>query len=184
VTELNLLDGITSVEDEDDMASDSDTSLATQQSIKAYADLMLKTDGTAGRVIRSSSLLIQDGTNANTIKITMSNSWNGDSVSAVDNIPNDGTQTGGYRLYSSPAAQPYLEVDSTILTGNCVGVIHTSVWKNTTGTSLLVHGVDATSPPADYKIYFSQQPNGSNIDIETLVDTGDIYIEVTYITDA
>ena len=37
-TELNLLDGITSVLDEDDMSSDSDTSLATQQSIKAYVD--------------------------------------------------------------------------------------------------------------------------------------------------
>jgi len=37
-TELNLLDGITAVNDEDDMTSDSDTSLATQQSIKAYVD--------------------------------------------------------------------------------------------------------------------------------------------------
>jgi len=37
-TELNLLDGITAIADEDDMTSDSDTSLATQQSIKAYVD--------------------------------------------------------------------------------------------------------------------------------------------------
>jgi len=37
-TELNLLDGITAINDEDDMTSDSDTSLATQQSIKAYVD--------------------------------------------------------------------------------------------------------------------------------------------------
>ncbi len=37
-TELNLLDGITAVKDEDNMASDSATSLATQQSIKAYVD--------------------------------------------------------------------------------------------------------------------------------------------------
>ena len=37
-TELNLLDGITAVKDEDNMASDSNTSLATQQSIKAYVD--------------------------------------------------------------------------------------------------------------------------------------------------
>ena len=36
--ELNLLDGITHVRDEDDMSSDSATSLATQQSIKAYVD--------------------------------------------------------------------------------------------------------------------------------------------------
>ena len=37
-TELNLLDGITAIADEDNMASDSATSLATQQSIKAYVD--------------------------------------------------------------------------------------------------------------------------------------------------
>jgi len=37
-TEINLLDGITAINDEDDMTSDSDTSLATQQSIKAYVD--------------------------------------------------------------------------------------------------------------------------------------------------
>jgi len=36
--ELNLLDGIAAINDEDDMASDSATALATQQSIKAYVD--------------------------------------------------------------------------------------------------------------------------------------------------
>jgi len=37
-TELNLLDGITAIKDEDTMSSNSATSLATQQSIKAYVD--------------------------------------------------------------------------------------------------------------------------------------------------
>jgi len=37
-TEINLLDGITGILDEDDMASNSATALATQQSIKAYVD--------------------------------------------------------------------------------------------------------------------------------------------------
>ena len=37
-TELNLLDGITAIKDEDNMSSNSNTSLATQQSIKAYVD--------------------------------------------------------------------------------------------------------------------------------------------------
>ena len=39
-TELNLLDGITAIADEDDMSSNSATSLATQQSIKAYVCLL------------------------------------------------------------------------------------------------------------------------------------------------
>ena len=37
-TELNLLDGITGIADEDNMSSNSNTKLATQQSIKAYVD--------------------------------------------------------------------------------------------------------------------------------------------------
>jgi len=47
-TELNLLDGITGILDEDDMSSDSATSLATQQSIKAYVDTA--TDNVNGRI--------------------------------------------------------------------------------------------------------------------------------------
>ena len=42
-TELNLMDGITGIADEDDMASDSATQLPTQQSVKAYSDSRLTT---------------------------------------------------------------------------------------------------------------------------------------------
>ena len=45
-TELNLLDGITAIKDEDSMTSDSATSLATQQSIKAYVDAQVDTADT------------------------------------------------------------------------------------------------------------------------------------------
>jgi len=45
-TELNLLDGITAIKDEDDMTSNSATSLATQQSIKAYVDAQVDTADT------------------------------------------------------------------------------------------------------------------------------------------
>ena len=37
-TELNLMSGITAIKDEDDLSSDSATSLVTQQSVKAYVD--------------------------------------------------------------------------------------------------------------------------------------------------
>ena len=43
--ELNILDGVTSFLDEDDMASDSSTSLASQQSIKAYVQGQVGTGG-------------------------------------------------------------------------------------------------------------------------------------------
>lgn len=45
-TEINLLDGLTAIKDEDDMLSNSATSLATQQSIKAYVDAQVDTADT------------------------------------------------------------------------------------------------------------------------------------------
>lgn len=44
--EINLLDGLTAIKDEDDMLSNSATSLATQQSIKAYVDAQVDTADT------------------------------------------------------------------------------------------------------------------------------------------
>jgi len=38
--ELNVLDGVTAFVDEDDMASDSATSIPSQQSVKAYTDAL------------------------------------------------------------------------------------------------------------------------------------------------
>jgi len=50
-TELNLLDGITGILDEDNMASDSATALATQQSIKAYVDSQVAGADTLAEVL-------------------------------------------------------------------------------------------------------------------------------------
>ena len=69
-TEINLLDGITAIKDEDDMSSDSATSLATQQSIKAYVDAQVDTADTleemSDTVITTpadSHFLVHNGTN-------------------------------------------------------------------------------------------------------------------------
>jgi len=45
LAELNVLDGVTAFLDEDDMASDSATSLVSQQSIKAYIDAQVAGSG-------------------------------------------------------------------------------------------------------------------------------------------
>ena len=50
-TELNLLDGITGILDEDNMASNSATALATQQSIKAYVDTQVATADALSEVL-------------------------------------------------------------------------------------------------------------------------------------
>ena len=69
-TELNILDGVTSFLDEDNMASNSATSIPSQQSVKAYVDtevgnvqstITLNGDSTAGIVTTGQTLSI-DGT--------------------------------------------------------------------------------------------------------------------------
>ena len=60
-TELNLLDGITHIKDEDNMASNSATSLATQQSIKAYVDA--NAGGGSTDLTAVDSNIIPDGDN-------------------------------------------------------------------------------------------------------------------------
>jgi cytoskeletal protein CcmA (bactofilin family) len=68
-TELNLLDGITGIADEDDLTSDSNTKLATQQSIKAYVDaqkadmqfVLEDGDGTEVQITKDSEVKFVEG---------------------------------------------------------------------------------------------------------------------------
>jgi len=69
-TELNLLDGITAIKDEDNMTSNSATSLATQQSIKAYVDAQVESEDTLAEMNDTSitspadsHFLVHNGTN-------------------------------------------------------------------------------------------------------------------------
>ena len=68
--EINLLDGLTAIKDEDDMLSNSATSLATQQSIKAYvdaqvdsADTLAEMNDTTITTPADSDFLVHNGTN-------------------------------------------------------------------------------------------------------------------------
>jgi len=90
-SELNILDGITSFLDEDNMSSDSDTSLASQQSIKAYVDsavggissgITSYSNGTTGNIVFSNGLKVQWGSSSGTDSITFGSAYS----SAVYNI--------------------------------------------------------------------------------------------------
>jgi len=102
-TEINLLDGITAIKDEDNMSSDSATSLATQQSIKAYVDAQSHTDTTYSTATSSTEGLvkIEDDTTqtiaANTVSTTASRTYGvqlNASDQAVVNVPWTDTDTG------------------------------------------------------------------------------------------
>ena len=127
-------------------------------------------------MIRGSLLTIEDGTNAATLKCTLASRWNGDAIAATDNIAK-GATTGDFTL---DAAGDTLTIEATGLTGNAVYAIGVIV-SNASGTHILV---DIYAAGNDIVLDFQSGPSAGAVDLTTLVDTGTIYIEVLYVTDA
>lgn len=137
-------------------------------------------DGTAGRVLRMTALVIRDGTNANTIKCalnkTLAGTFNGDTLEAEDNLAKAGSTTS----FALDASGAVITLKPAGVSGNLVGVI-ACVGYNATGTSIIsrswISGNDAI-------INFSNLTTGADVDLTDLADTGAIYVELLYITDA
>jgi hypothetical protein len=138
----------------------------------------LKTDGTAGRVLRHMYIYILNGTDAAHIKCQTVSRWNGDSNDAQDNIGKDAVDTG---IWNLDATGQVLQMLSTGVTGNIIAVIATTVAYNASGTALTVIGYQ-TSLRLQFSFY--NAATGAAVDLTTLVDTGTIYLSVAYITSA
>lgn len=133
-------------------------------------------DATEGRKLRACYVTIQDGTNANTLKCTLSNHWNGDALAAVDNIAKDSTGT----YYSLSATGTTLTILHAAFTGNAlyaIGVISI----NYSGTA--IH-IQVTKQADGIRFICANPTTGAGIDLTGLVDVGDIYINFLYLTDA
>jgi len=136
----------------------------------------LKTDGTGGRVFRNVDLLIEDGTNANTIKCTLINKFNGDAIAATDNI-SKGATTGDFTLSASGAI---LNIESSGLSGNVLSCM----------ASLLKGGVNVNVTPYVYRtnnviyVQLLEMLAGTAQDLTSLADAGSPRLSIFYITDA
>jgi len=133
-------------------------------------------DGVVGRVFRASYLLIQNGTNASTLKCTFNNINNGDVVPTTDNVAKDAT-TGQFTLN---AAGTYLYIESTTFSGNLRLVFGTPHYLKI-GENVYPY---VRRDDTRIRIRFQNPSTGDFYDITSLVDVGDIYIDVFYITDA
>ena len=144
----------------------------------ASAKLLLA-DGTVGRVLRSARVACENGSNAATVKCTIANNWNGDTVGATDNVPKNGS-AGNFALN---AGGTELTVLATGISGDCVGILSTPIQYNLTATALtLYHAPDALG--TGFKVAFYNAATGAALDITTLVDTGTLYFDVVYVTSA
>ena len=166
--------------DEDDMASDSAVSVPSQQSVKAYVDTtdakVFEGDGTAGRVLRLSQLKLDDGTDASTLKCTLTNVWNGNSISEVDNVAK-GATTGTY--WTLDAGGQELTIEASGLTGNAVAAVGIMQY-NTGGTAA---DVDCDASGNDLVLSLRNTTSATQLDMTGLVDNGVIYVNILYITD-
>lgn len=132
-------------------------------------------DATAGRVIRFARLIIQDGTNANTLKCDLLSTWNGDTITIVDNIAK-GATTSGWTLN---AGGTVLTIEASGLTGNAVAVLGT-FRSNSSGDDTL----QADFTVASNDILLSLFQDGSEQDLTVLTDTGAMSFNIIYVTDA
>ena len=136
----------------------------------------LLVDGTAGRVLRQSVLLIQNGTNDQTVKFTLTSSFNGDTIAVTDNCAK-GATTGHFTL---SADGKLLHIENAGLSGNVLmvqGAILISY-------SDLIFTARARVDANDIYIILPQRPGGTHYDITTVVDTGETHLGILYITDA
>jgi len=133
-------------------------------------------DGTAGRILRMAYLQILDGTNASTIKCTVVNRWNGDAIAETDNISKNAT-TGHFTLSEDGKE---LRIEASGLTGNVV-MAFGAWWSYTIGTA--VYNLDVAADSNDILLKI-RDTGGAVQDFTALTDSGNMFINILYITDA
>jgi len=165
------------------MAFDEAVPLAANQiaadlaALNANWEFLISGDGTAGRVLRLSTLTIDDGTEATKLKCTVASVWNGDAQAETDNVAKDAT-TGNFSLNAGGTS---LTIEAATLTGNAVAALAANLYENLSTTALDVH---VTVTANDLVITCYGSGDGLAKDLTTLVDTGKILINILYLTDA
>jgi hypothetical protein len=151
--------------------------LNPQGEILAFNGNYLMEGASTGRnVFRAIRLVVNDGTNASTIKVRATDHFNGDVIAEVDNIAK-GVPTGGFTLH---AAGTLLTIEASLLTGNCVGVPMIVIPYNATGTFYSAEG-NASANDIAISVY---TVSGAQTDITTITDSGRFDVYVQYVTDA
>lgn len=142
----------------------------------ALAKAPLGADTISGRVIRGSYIYIDNGTTGISLKCTLTSRWNGDAIAQTDDI-GKGATTGSFTL---DADGKVLTIEAAGLSGN-VNYAMGTMYYNASGVEALEH-IRATGN--DIVIGVGVPTAGTALDITTLVDTGQMQMQILYITDA
>lgn len=142
---------------------------------KAFRDAILS-DGAVGHVLRHCTIYIQDGTNANTIKVQLDVKWNCTAIGVVDNLAAGGS-VGDFSL---DAGGDTLTIANNGLDGDAEVCLAAVLYQNETLTPMVCGGSRSGS---GLKLYFFT-PAGGAVNLTTAVDggAGRIRTYVTYLT--
>ena len=127
---------------------------------------------------RISTIAILNAIDAAHIKVTMTSNWNGDAHAEQDNIGKDSVLTGVWKLSASGAA---LTLDTTGITNNVKAITTANIMTNESGTALTI--LPQVSGTTIVLSFYNAAAAGSAVDLTTLVDTGAIYVWLSYKTD-
>jgi len=134
----------------------------------------VRAGGGSNKYLRVGYVSVKNGTNASTLKCEMLGGWQGDTIDATDNVAKN--TTTGYWTLSSDGTE--LKIENSGLS-DYVRIAWGNMYLNDTGTEILFlidHG------GGDLRIRMRQTSNAAFHDITSLVDSGDIYFMVYYIT--
>ena len=133
-------------------------------------------DATAGRVLRCSYIFFDDGSVGDSLKCTLVALWNGDAIAETDNIAKDAT-TGHYKLN---AAGTRLTILNTGLTGDARFIMANIIINATNQAMLPYPGIQGDG----VRLELQGLSDGTPKDLTAVVDLGDVYVQLLYITDA
>ncbi len=133
-------------------------------------------DGSDKLVLRKVTLLMQNGSNAATIKPWVLSTWNGDTIAEENNLAKDG-DTGNFALNSDGDT---LHIQSSGFSANVVAVLSAILFANASGSAMVLDGYVSSN---GIKINFSNPTTAASLDTTTLVDTGVFNLYIVYITD-
>jgi len=153
----------------------SETLLAGWTKYNATCDSLFGTDGTT-RYPRVIKVKIEDGTLADTIKVTATSVYNGDAIAAEDNLGASG-DTGYFNL---DATKSSLHIETGAITGNCTHTPLAVIERNAGGEFPYVQ----PSVVANGITLKFRKNDDSSYDLTSHVDIGELYITILYFTNS
>lgn len=133
-------------------------------------------DNIDGRALRAIYFQVSDGTNPATVRLELYSRFNGDTLAAVDNIAKGSSST----YFSLDVSGSVIQIKAAALTGNCIGIVSSSLQKNASLSHLTPY---ARSTGQHIEVRAYSAPNGISVDFTGLVDQGAIHYLIGYITD-